>query len=440
MGDKGCDNRQGSLRAIFTSRFVRNSGTLLSGSVVAQGITFVAYLLLSRLYLPADFGLYNIFYSYIEVLIILSTCKYEMAIVKADSEAEAAALTRFSLRLNAVVSALILAAAVALSLLRVEAVPLPPLLLLLIPLMVFFCGTTRVYTFAFDRYSHFRQIAAAEVVTSLSGTLLKVAFGLLAAVGQLFHLVGLPLGTILGKVAGNVYYRAGVRRLPSASPATPLRPLLRKHRNFPLYSMPRELVSSFSANLPFMWLGLYFDNALLGLFSLAYTFTMRPVNILANTFEKVFYPSAKEKIDLHQPLGRDLGRFLLTLTAVVLPVLLVAFFFAEPLFTFLFGPKWIGTGYYVRCLVPWIGVLLLTNSLAFVPNVFATQRTDFLFQLVQLLFRVAALAIGLSRGDFALAVLCFCAVSTAVQLCQLGWYLYQVRQYDKKLKPQHANS
>ena len=440
MGDKGCDNRQGSLRAIFTSRFVRNSGTLLSGSVVAQGITFVAYLLLSRLYLPADFGLYNIFYSYIEVLIILSTCKYEMAIVKADSEAEAAALTRFSLRLNAAVSAVILVATVVLSLLRVEAVPLPPLLLLLIPLMVFFCGTTRVYTFAFDRYSHFRQIAAAEVVTSLSGTLLKVAFGLLAAVGQLFHLVGLPLGTILGKVAGNIYYRAGVRRLPSVAPATPLRPLLRKHRNFPLYSMPRELVSSFSANLPFMWLGLYFDNALLGLFSLAYTFTMRPVNILANTFEKVFYPSAKEKIDLHQPLGRDLGRFLLTLTAVVLPVLLVAFFFAEPLFTFLFGPKWIGTGYYVRCLVPWIGVLLLTNSLAFVPNVFATQRTDFLFQLVQLLFRVAALAIGLSRGDFALAVLCFCAVSTAVQLCQLGWYLYQVRQYDKKLKPQHANS
>lgn len=440
MGDKGCDNRQGSLRAIFTSRFVRNSGTLLSGSVVAQGITFVAYLLLSRLYLPADFGLYNIFYSYIEVLIILSTCKYEMAIVKADSEAEAAALTRFSLRLNAAVSAVILVATVVLSLLRVEAVPLPPLLLLLIPLMVFFCGTTRVYTFAFDRYSHFRQIAAAEVVTSLSGTLLKVAFGLLAAVGQLFHLVGLPLGTILGKVAGNVYYRAGVRRLPSVAPATPLRPLLRKHRNFPLYSMPRELVSSFSANLPFMWLGLYFDNALLGLFSLAYTFTMRPVNILANTFEKVFYPSSKEKIDLHQPLGRDLGRFLLTLTAVVLPVLLVAFFFAEPLFTFLFGPKWIGTGYYVRCLVPWIGVLLLTNSLAFVPNVFATQRTDFLFQLVQLLFRVAALAIGLSRGDFALAVLCFCAVSTAVQLCQLGWYLYQVRQYDKKLKPQHANS
>lgn len=440
MGDKGCDNRQGSLRAIFTSRFVRNSGTLLSGSVVAQGITFVAYLLLSRLYLPADFGLYNIFYSYIEVLIILSTCKYEMAIVKADSEAEAAALTRFSLWLNAAVSAVILVATVVLSLLRVEAVPLPPLLLLLIPLMVFFCGTTRVYTFAFDRYSHFRQIAAAEVVTSLSGTLLKVAFGLLAAVGQFFHLVGLPLGTILGKVAGNVYYRAGVRRLPSVAPATPLRPLLRKHRNFPLYSMPRELVSSFSANLPFMWLGLYFDNALLGLFSLAYTFTMRPVNILANTFEKVFYPSAKEKTDLHQPLGRDLGRFLLTLTAVVLPVLLVAFFFAEPLFTFLFGPKWIGTGYYVRCLVPWIGVLLLTNSLAFVPNVFATQRTDFLFQLVQLLFRVAALAIGLSRGDFALAVLCFCAVSTAVQLCQLGWYLYQVRQYDKKLKPQHANS
>jgi O-antigen/teichoic acid export membrane protein len=419
----------------MSSRFVKNAGTLLSGSVIAQGIAFVAYLLLSRLYTSEDFGLYNVFYSYIEVLIILSTCKYEMAIVKASTDTDAYLLTRFTLRLNAVVSALLLVAAGLLTCLRVDAIPLPPLLLLLIPPMVFFCGTTRVYTFVFNRYLHFQQIAASEVVTSLSGVVAKILFGLLAAAGQLFHLIGLPVGTILGKVAGNVYYRIAGAKLLRSQPDAPSRllSLLKQHKAFPLYSMPRELVSSFSANLPFMWLSLHFDIALLGLFSLAVTFTMRPVNLLANVFEKVFYPTANQKIEQGQPIGSDIRKFLLTLAALVLPVLLVAFFFAEPLFTFLFGSKWVGTGFFVRCIIPWLALLLFTNSLAFIPNVFTTQRGDFVFQVVQLGLRIVALSVGILRADFRLAILLFCAVSTLVQLCQLLWYLSQVRRYDKQL-------
>lgn len=423
-------------RRLLSSRFVKNSGMLFSGSAVSQGIAFVAYLLLSRLFSCEDFALYNIFYSYIEVFIILSTCKYEVAIVKADTDAEAGAIARFSMRLNAVVSVVILVAAGILALSHSRAVPLPPLLVMLIPFMVFFCGTTRVYSFLFNRYGHFRQMAVSEVVTSLSATILKISFGFLAALGQFFHVVGLPLGTVLGKVVGNLYCRVrAAKLLPQQKPGASvcLRQLLRKYRHFPLYAMPREFVSSFSANLPFMWLGFYFDNVSLGLFSMAVVFTMRPVQMVANVFERVLYPATKEKIDRRQPIGVSIRRFLLVLCAVMVPLLGVSFFFAEPIFTFLLGDKWLGCGYYVRCIIPWIAFLVLANSMAFVPNVFTTQRADFIFQVVQLCLRAVALWIGICWADFRLAVLLFCAVSTVVQSCQLGWYLYQISRYDKQL-------
>ena len=420
--------------------FLRDSGTLLSGSLIAQGIAFLAYLVLGRLFTPDDFGLYNIFYSYIEVLIILSTCKYELAIVIADSDDEATALTRLTLQFNAIVSALLLLIALLLALFHVTPSSLPPQLYLLIPPMVFFCGTTRVYTFLFNRYKHYRQIATSEVVTSLGGTLLKILFGLLNGAMQLFHTLGLPLGTILGKVAGNIYYRFQVKKYELRTEKSLPNPntsyfiaLSSSFKNFPLYTMPKELVSSFSANLPFLWLSVYFDNALIGLFGLALTFTMRPVGILANAFEKVFYASYSEKVRQHQPLWRDTLRFTLALNAVVVPVVVVAFFFAEPLFTFLFGAKWVGTGYYVRCIIPWLVVLLNANSLAFVANIFSTQRIDFFFQIAQLLLRIAALWIGISQGNFRLAILLFCAVSTAVQLLQWGWYLLQLHRHDRRL-------
>ena len=431
------------LSSYLMKPFLRDSGTLLSGSLIAQGIAFLAYLVLGRLFTPDDFGLYNIFYSYIEVLIILSTCKYELAIVIADSDDQAADLTRLTLRLNAVFSALLLLIALLLALFHITPSSLPPQLYLLIPPMVFFCGTTRVYTFLFNRYKHYRQIATSEVVTSLGGTLLKILFSLLNGAMQLFHTLGLPLGTILGKVAGNIYYRFQVKKHELRKDATdstasaPLlgsyRSVLTSYKNFPLYTMPKELVSSFSANLPFLWLSIYFDNALIGLFGLALTFTMRPVGILANAFEKVFYASYSEKVRQHQPLWRDTLRFTLTLNAVVIPIVAVAFLFAEPLFTFLFGDKWVGTGYYVRCIIPWLVVLLSANSLSFVANIFSTQRIDFFFQIAQLLLRIAALWVGISQGNFRLAILLFCAVSTAVQLAQLGWYLIQIHLYDKKI-------
>lgn len=420
---------------LMQSRFVRDSGTLLSGNVVAQGISFAAYLALSRLFTPQDFGLYNIFYSYIEVLIILSTCKYELAIVRADTDHEAAQLQQLTLRLNALVSVLLLAVALVLVLLGLHPQKLPSLVVLMIPFMVFFCGTTRVYTFVFNRYKHYPTIATSEVVTSLSGVALKIAMGLLNGMWQLLHTLGMPLGTILGKVAGNAYYRLRLRKLIPSVPDSPhprmsAGELAKKHRNFPLYAMPKELVSSLSANLPFMWLGIYFDNAMIGLFSLALTFTMRPLGILANGFEKVFYSATTQRVRQGHPLGPDIRRFLLVLNLALIPVVAIGFLYCEPVFTFLFGAKWVGTGYYVRCILPWFWVLLNANSLAFVSNVFSTQRVDFVLQIIQLLLRLAALGVGILRHDFHLAILLFCCVSTLVQLVQLGWYLYQIHRHD----------
>lgn len=421
------------MRNIFSSRFVRDSGTLLSGNVIAQGVSFAAYLVLSRLFDTEDFGLYNIFYSYIEVLIILSTCKYELAIVRADSDEEASHLAHLTLRLNAIVTIAILTVALVISLFHISIIPLPSTLLILIPFMVFFCGTTRVYTFLFNRYKQYRHIATSEVVTSLSGVGLKIIFGLMNGVMTILHTLGLPLGTVLGKLAGNGYMRYQLRKkgIVIAKGERPMA-IAKKHKNFPLYVMPKELVSSFSANLPIMWLSLYFDHALIGLFTMALTFTMRPLGILASGFEKVFYSSSLDKMRQGLPIWHDVRRFILVLNAITIPVLVVVFIFSEPTFTFLFGEKWVGTGYYVRCILPWFWVLLTTNSLAFVPNIFSTQKVDFFFQLAQLIMRIGALWVGCYKRDYHLAILLFCTVSTLVQFVQLCWYIYQVRTCNKK--------
>lgn len=414
------------------SHFIRNSGTLLTGNVVAQGLAFLAYLLLLRLFTPDDFGLCNVFFSYTEVLIILSTCKYEMAIVVAPDDNEASLLARLAFRLNALLTLLLFAVAAVMALTGVTLSNLPAILLLLLPLLVYFTGTYRIYVFLCNRHKEYRALALGEVVSVSGGTVTRILFGLLAPVLNLFHTIGLPLGSVLGKMAGHAYLHHVVCRKnhyyhPTAAP---LRPIARKYINFARYVMPRELVSSFSANLPLMWLSLYFDKPLLGLFSLALTFTQRPAGILANTFEKVLYQSSSVTVQQQLPLRRNILRFAFLLGVGVAAVAAVVFLFAEPLFVLLFGGQWVGTGYYVRCLLPWMSILVISNSLSFISSIFGTQRVDFILQVVQLLLRAVALYIGIRQGDFQLAVLLFCIVSAVVQAVQLAWYLYQVHRYE----------
>jgi O-antigen/teichoic acid export membrane protein len=187
-------------------------------------------------------------------------------------------------------------------------------------------------------------------------------------------------------MAANINYRLRLKQLPfmqgTAPAAVTAKQALLKHRNYPLYVAPKDLLTSFSANLPFLWLALYFQQAEVGLFGLALTFTFRPANILNGAFERALYARVAERVRQRQSIARTIRRFLLILNAIAIPAAIAAWFVAEPLFTFLFGSQWVGTGIYVQALLPWILVMLSTMSLMFIPNVFGTQRTEFLFGLV----------------------------------------------------------
>ena len=410
---------------------LREAATLVSGNILAQLIAFAAYFVLTRIYSPDDYGLFNIFYSYIEVLIIISTCKYELATVVADDDREAAAVSRFALRMNTLVSVGLLTVALVLWLTGSLPGNFSQLgwMVLLIPPMVFFCGTSRIYSFLYNRFHRYSQIAISDNVNAGSGALLKILLGWLGLSQS-----GLPIGTVLGQAASNLNYRLRLRSL--ALPATTMadnKAAARKHRNFPLYVATKDFVSTFSSNLPFLWLALFFDRAEVGLFGLALTFTLQPVNLISTAFERVLYTRTAEAVHACQPIAPMMRRFLLPLAALAMVACVAAWFVAEPVFAFCFGDRWQGCGPYVQALLPWVLTFFVSSSMLFIPNVFSTQRTEFIFYIVMLVLRVAAIIIGIGAANFLLAIRLFAIASAAVYVALALWYLWQVHRYDATL-------
>lgn len=413
---------------------IKDGMKLITGNVWAQLIAFVAYIVLARLYSREDFALYNIFYSYIEIFIILSTCKYEQAVVIADTQREATAVVRLALRLNTVVSVVLLLVVLVLWWCGVELVvsDLTPWVALLIPPMVFFCGTSRVYAALFNRVRRFGAIAWSEVINATMGVVFKVAMGF----ASVLHQLGLPLGTVLGKLAGNVSYWLRLQRLqlPHDTSRALLGQVARKHRRFPLYTMPKELINSLSYNLPFLWLALYFQQAEVGLFAMALTFTFRPINVLNTAFEKLLYVRLADKVRQRRSIVADVRRFILWVNVVALPLFVIAFWCAEPLCCLLFGGRWAGCGRYVRLLLPWTYVMLTATSLMFLSNIFSRQGTEFGFYVVLFVLRIVALAIGLHRDSYPLAIGLFSACSALISLAILVWQCCLVSRYERSLR------
>lgn len=411
---------------------VKEASTLLSGNVAAQAIALLAYLVLTRIFTPEDFAIYNIFYSYIEVLIIFSTCKYELSVVASDTNREASAIAQFAIKCNTLFS-LVLISLFAI-LFYFDSLPgnLKQLewVVLLIPFLVYFTGTSRVYAALFNRFHQYRQIAVSETVNAGASTVMKILFGKL---GWIFG--GMPLGQTLGKLAGNVNYHLSLSKLDRPKTTwQEQKTAASKFRNFPLYVATKDFMNSFSANLPFLWAAAYFDKVEIGLFSLALVVCLRPANILNTAFEKVLYAQVVEKVRLRQSISKVISKFALIISAAALPVLALVFVYADPLFVFCFGDNWEGCGFYIRCLIPYVFITLTSTSLMFIPNVFSTQRTEFIFYVVLLLLRIVALWTGIKAGDFHIAAMLYISAGIVIAITLLVWYLNQIHLYEKSIK------
>src|SRR2546428_9057806 len=63
------------------SDYFKNSITLFSGIIVAQGVQILLFLILPRLYGPENFGCLALLFSAVSVLSVISTSRYEFAIL-----------------------------------------------------------------------------------------------------------------------------------------------------------------------------------------------------------------------------------------------------------------------------------------------------------------------------------------------------------------------
>ena len=422
-----------SLSSIVKSSGVRNFTKLLSANVVAQVIGLVVYPILTRMYAPEDFGLLNLFLSIGGVLAILSTAEYYYAIVLPKEEKDAEQVLGVGV-LWLVATTVLVGLSVVFS---------RPISLLfkspnlvsyywLMPLYVFAMGAWNLLNYWYIRHKEYNPISRYQVSQNVlsSGGKLGMGWGGVLQGGMIYSVVVAPLISLLSSwVSARKTLLPALRRISWRGVCEQAC----VYRNFPYFVLPRSFVNMLAGQMPILLLTPFFGGEAVGLLSLAILLGYTPIGTITRAIYQVMYQHTMEQVHEQKPIGQIFRKFILSASAIIIPVFVGLWFVLPDLTAWLLGAEWHVSGEYIRWMLPWLYVSLLSCSINYLFDVFMQQKWGLFFEVMLAVMRVAGLCIGVWAGNFMLAIMCYSFFTALALVAQIIWMLLQVRRYDRSL-------
>jgi len=418
----------------FKSELLKNSSIALSGNLIGQVIALAVYPLVTRIYSKADFGIFASYMTVCSILTIIGTGRYEETLVIAKNENEKRLLLCFSLKWLVLFSSLLFLTLYVFGNKIFAAFNLNEIsdFWFYIPISVLIAGIINLLNNLAVRKKQFKTIAAANVVQNSANAASKLIFGSFSITK-----LGLIVSNIIALTAAGFTYLRTKKLCATSLHTSSLRneiSIALKYRDFPTYNLGRNLLSQVSGNLPFLLLLGSFGAEKLGLYSLAFFAVSTPVNLLANSFFSTFFEKISSSIAKEETIFAFMKNYWKGLIIWLLPIFVLAFFIAEPLFGFFFGTQWTEAGMYFKILLPWLFMVLITSPLHSVFYVFNLQKKTTIAEIIYLLIRFLAIYSGICFGDFMISILSFSLVGFLYGLFYMNWIFRIVVNYEKKLR------
>ena len=421
------------LRTLLKSSGVRNLSKLLSANVVAQVIGLVVYPILTRMYTPEDFRLLNLFLSIGGVLAILSTAEYYYAIVLPKQDKDGNAVLAVGL-LWLLATTVLVALTVLLSGPISQLFKSPELAQYywMMPIYVMAVGAWNLLNYWYIRNRRYNPISRYQISQNLLSAGGKVGLGSVGILqsGMIYAVVFSPIVSLM------ISLLISGRRLASALREltwTEVREQARVYHNFPLYVLPRSFVNMLAGQMPVLLLTPFFGTKAVGFLSLAILLGYTPIGTITRAVYQVMYQHTMERVHEQKPISQIFRRFILSASAIIIPVFVGLWFVLPDLTAWLLGSEWHVSGEYIRWMLPWLYVSLLSCSINYLFDVFMKQKWGLFFEVMLAVMRVAGLCIGVWAGNFMLAIICYSLFTALALVVQIVWMLLQVRRYDRSL-------
>lgn len=393
------------------SSFARGIMVLVGGTVGGQALLVAASPILTRLYVPGDFGGLAVYSSVLAVAMIVACFRYELAIPLPDQNVEALSLVAIcvcSSFLLALVLGIGLAAWGHLFVRTFNIDKIEPYLWAL-PVGVFLGGCYRAFYYYAVRQQEFMQISRTRVFQVSAQLLVQLA-------GASYGLGALVIAYLIGQCAGvprlsRIAFRSGEFRNIRLKT---IKSMALAYKRFPLFDAWSAVLNTAAHQTPPLFIAAYFGPASAGIYLLAMRVLLLPVDMVGSAIGTSLHAAGRDHANANT-LDKAVSQVLILCLDIATPGLLALFLLSPELFPLLFGTEWTEGGIIVQMLLPLALVRFCTSPISVVAFIQQRQGALFGWQFSYFLITLAALYVAHTFG-FRVAVLSYALAATA-------WYL-----------------
>ncbi|RUA30636.1 MAG: hypothetical protein DSY76_02365 [Bacteroidetes bacterium] len=386
------------LERIKQSDFLKNIATLMFGSGLSQIIPFLLAPILARLYTPAQFGIFATYISIVVIISGISTGRYELAIVIAKTDREAAALAYLSMGLSLAVSFISL---IILRLVQFFGVQLymgviSESWVYLVPFFIWIYALFQIFRFIGIRNKKFKSISAASITDSSSRGGVNILLGY--TIKEAF---GLIIGGFVGVFSSVLILLFPAKKfLKSYAPDWQLiKQQAVVYKKFPIYDVPSTLFYSFGNQGVVVLMTRFLGETVVGIYSYTERILITPISFLSNAFSQVFFQKSSEYY--HNDVKSFSNLLAKTMKAFILFGIIPFAIFAYTSVYYipiLLGDQWLDLYKYVYILSPYIFMIFISSPLSHVLKIINRQEYSLILKIIFFSLRIGALFFGYWLG------------------------------------------
>lgn len=403
----------------------------MTGSVLSQAITLFTAPILTRIYLPEDYGVLGIYMSVSAVFGVFATLMYDQTIVITKKDEDASHLVWGVLSLTALIST------ISLVLILFLKDPIAQLLnapdaanwFLFIPLSVAFGGLSAVFNTWANRHKKYKRLASTRVGVGIASILISIALGLLIK-GPLGLIVALlahqgAMGLFMGFMALKYDRHLFVPRSKERA-----KELFAKYLQFPKFSVFSELTNRVTNQMPVYLLSIFTGKQAVGHYNMSNRMLGLPIHFVSAALTEVFRQKASHDY-AHRGSCRPI--YLQTLRTLALLAIIpftIIGIFAPDIFAFVFGENWRAAGEYSRPLSILFFFKFITSPLSYIFYIAGKLTEDAVLHIWILVSSAAAMYIGHVVFKDTLAMLYLFSINYALIYL---WYI--IRGFSFTINP-----
>ena len=382
---------------IFRTSLLRDSMKLASSNLLMFLLPLVVTPILSRLYLPEDFGNWGVFSSTYTILNFVLFLCFEHTIIKVQHEdfTNAVALCGLTSLLITTVSFFVYILGYSLGIQFFTKFPCTSFFFGYLVVTIF----STIFLNISNRLKMYWVISISYFITGIGQALFRIIFG----ANQLFD-NGLIAGTVLSHALSCLFIVIFVLRYFRTSSLGPqpsltgIRNVAYNNRKFPLYDAPATLLAFSAFNLPLIILSYFFDKAEIGCYSMVIHLLLLPISLIGSAIGKVYFQRLTAK-DAPANNTAKISLQILRLTTIlaIIPALFLLLG-GEKLVIMFLGNRWTTVGGVAISLSIWSIPTVLTQPMIPIFRAFNHQNELLKYNGLYFLFGVGIVFIGSIAG------------------------------------------